>query len=108
MHLYTAPSPIHGIGLFTNRQIEKGEAISVVFIRMANTGIFKNDFKENMLGRFTNHSTAPNAVTVLKENQIILEALRAIEPGEEVTVNYHSIIEQFNNDASLIAIVKFW
>ena len=38
--------------------------------------------------RFTNHSCGPNARLQIREGRVEFYALRAIEPGEEVTVNY--------------------
>lgn len=38
--------------------------------------------------RFTNHSCRPNARLTIRDGRIEFYALRAIAPGEEVTVNY--------------------
>jgi SET domain-containing protein len=38
--------------------------------------------------RFTNHSCVPNARLSIRDGRIEFYALRAIAPGEEVTVNY--------------------
>lgn len=38
--------------------------------------------------RFTNHSCAPNARLVIRAGRIEFYALRAIAPGEEITVDY--------------------
>jgi uncharacterized protein len=38
--------------------------------------------------RFTNHSCAPNARLAIRDGRIEFYALRAIAPGEELTVNY--------------------
>lgn len=38
--------------------------------------------------RFTNHSCRPNARLQIRSERIEFYALRAIEPGEEITVNY--------------------
>jgi SET domain-containing protein len=38
--------------------------------------------------RFTNHSCAPNAVLRIRQGRVELYAMRAIEPGEELTVDY--------------------
>jgi SET domain-containing protein len=40
------------------------------------------------IGRYANHSCRPNAESVLKKGKVILRALRAIEPGEEITYDY--------------------
>jgi SET domain-containing protein len=38
--------------------------------------------------RFTNHSCSPNARLCIRHGRVEFYALRAIAPGEEVTVNY--------------------
>jgi SET domain-containing protein len=38
--------------------------------------------------RFTNHSCQPNARLTIRDGRIEFYALRAIAPGEEITVNY--------------------
>ena len=38
--------------------------------------------------RFTNHSCGPNARLQIRDGRIEFYALRAIAPGEEITVNY--------------------
>ena len=40
------------------------------------------------LGRYLNHSCAPNAEPVLRAGKIVFVALRAIAPGEEITYDY--------------------
>jgi SET domain-containing protein len=38
--------------------------------------------------RYTNHSCKPNAQLVIRNGRVEFYALRAIEPGEEITVDY--------------------
>ena len=40
------------------------------------------------IGRYANHSCRPNAESAVKSGKVILRALRAIEPGEEITYDY--------------------
>ncbi len=40
------------------------------------------------LGRYLNHSCDPNAEAVLRGGRIVFVALRAIAPGEEITLDY--------------------
>jgi SET domain-containing protein len=40
------------------------------------------------IGRYANHSCRPNAESALKRGKVILRAIRAIEPGEEITYDY--------------------
>jgi len=39
--------------------------------------------------RFINHACAPNCETVDEDGHIFIEAIRRIEPGEELTYDYH-------------------
>jgi uncharacterized protein len=40
------------------------------------------------LGRYANHSCKPNAEPVLRKGKIVLLALQAIAPGDEITYDY--------------------
>jgi uncharacterized protein len=40
------------------------------------------------LGRYLNHCCEPNAEAVLRAGRIVFVALRAIAPGEEITLDY--------------------
>jgi SET domain-containing protein len=40
------------------------------------------------LGRYINHACQPNAEAVLRKGKIVFVALRAIAPGEEITLDY--------------------
>jgi len=40
------------------------------------------------LGRYLNHSCAPNAEPLLRAGKIVFVALRAIAPGEEIAYDY--------------------
>jgi uncharacterized protein len=40
------------------------------------------------IGRYLNHSCAPNAEAVLRKGQLVFVALRRIAPGEEITLDY--------------------
>jgi uncharacterized protein len=40
------------------------------------------------IGRYANHSCRPNAESVLANGKVMLRAIRAIEPGEEITYDY--------------------
>jgi hypothetical protein len=108
MSLYVEVSSVHGVGLFTDKVIEEGKDICFVFNRLNNTGMFTNDFKETLYGRYTNHSDCPNTQIVIQADNILLRANKPISGGEEITANYHSLIELFNHDPSLIKLIKFW
>ena len=38
--------------------------------------------------RFVNHACDPNCESVIEDRRVFIEALRAIEPGEELTYDY--------------------
>jgi hypothetical protein len=105
-------SNVHGRGVFAKRRIEKGERIieylgervshdeadrryeskqendshTFLFIVDSKTvidaGTAGND------ARFFNHSCDPNCESVVEKRRVFIEALRAIEPGEEMTYDY--------------------
>ena len=105
-------SNVHGRGVFATRRIEKGERIieylgervshdeadrryeskeendshTFLFIVDSETvidaGTAGND------ARFFNHSCDPNCESVVEKRRVFIEALRSIEPGEEMTYDY--------------------
>jgi SET domain-containing protein len=105
-------SPLHGLGVFAARRISKGmriieylgervshseadrryegkdanDAHTFLFIVDARTvidaGVGGND------ARFVNHACDPNCESVIEERRVFIEAVRTIEPGEELTYDY--------------------
>lgn len=73
-----AKSVIDGLGLFAFDSFESGDFICVG--RVAE--------KRTLAGRYTNHSTNPNAVFSFADGDIILIAVEDIPTGEEITVDY--------------------
>jgi quercetin dioxygenase-like cupin family protein len=67
------PSPIEGLGVFSNKDFKQGELIAPARIGA----------KRTPAGRYTNHSMTPNA-----EAEIYLVAKENIKSGEEITLNY--------------------
>ncbi len=105
--VYAAPSGIQGQGLFARVDIPLGTAIveydgpRVSYRegkRMAEEGnvyVFRLNRREFIdgsvrwnLGRYANHSCAPNAQSGHFEGRIWLCAKRAIAKGEEITYDY--------------------
>lgn len=73
------PSPIHGLGMFATCAVEEGELLAPARV----------DGKRTPAGRYTNHSVEPNAVFVaLDSGDLNMVAARAIQAGEEVTIDY--------------------
>ena len=102
------PSVIDGLGVFAAEAIParrkigeiRGERISVEAARIRATRVERImivevsafaaiDFaKSTDPMRYTNHACAPNARLCIRQGRVEFYALRAIEPGEEITVNY--------------------
>ncbi len=90
-----AKSRIHGQGLYATHTIEEGvrigsydgplvetDSMYVLWVE-GDDGVWRGIRGENEL-RFLNHSSAPNAAFEGPE----LFAMRAIGPGEEITIHY--------------------
>ncbi len=105
-------SRVHGLGAFALRRIRKGtriieylgervshqeadrryeskdanDAHTFLFIVDSKTvidaGVDGND------ARFLNHSCNPNCESVIENRRVFIEAIRTIEPGEEMTYDY--------------------
>jgi SET domain-containing protein len=102
------PSAIDGLGVFAAEPIGaarkigeiRGEAISVEDARIRATRSERImivelsprraiDFSKSPDPmRYTNHSCAPNARLDISQGRVEFYALRAIGPGEEITVHY--------------------
>jgi SET domain-containing protein len=102
------PSRIDGSGVFADEAIAprrkigeiRGESLSVAAARIRATRHERImivevsrrraiDFsKSSDPMRFTNHSCVPNARLCIRQGRVEFYALRAIAPGEEITVNY--------------------
>jgi uncharacterized protein len=106
-------SPIHGRGVFAARAIPAGtRIIEYVGERISpdeadkrydddQTGhphilLFTVDKKTVIDGavggnaaRYINHSCAPNCEAVVEDERVFVEALRDIQPGEELTYDYN-------------------
>jgi uncharacterized protein len=105
-------SPVHGRGAFALRHISRGtRIIEYVGERVSHeeadrryetkeasdnhTFLFIVDSKTvidaGVAGneaRFFNHSCDPNCESVIEDRRVFIEAIRAIEPGEEMTYDY--------------------
>jgi SET domain-containing protein len=103
-----APSRIDGLGAFAAEAIPprrkigeiRGESVSVQEARIRATRHERImivevsprkaiDFSRSSDPmRYTNHSCKPNARLVIRDGRVEFYARRAIEPGEEITVDY--------------------
>jgi len=106
----TGPSPIHGQGVFAGRLFKKGELIETAPVILLDntdwellreTHLFGYYFLLNNkkhpaalglgLSSLYNHAVQSNAAyTVsIKKQCLCFNALRTIQPGEEITLNYN-------------------
>jgi SET domain-containing protein len=103
-----APSRIDGLGAFAGQAIAprlkigeiRGESISVADARIRATRHERImivevsqrkaiDFSKSADPmRYTNHSCRPNARLCIRQGRVEFYALRAIAPGDEITVDY--------------------
>jgi hypothetical protein len=105
-------SNVHGRGVFATRRIEKGERVieylgervshdeadrryetkaendSHTFLFIVDSKTVIDAGVEGNDARFFNHSCDPNCESVVEKRRVFIEALRTIEPGEEMTYDY--------------------
>jgi uncharacterized protein len=105
-------SEVHGKGVFAARQIKKGERIieyigervshdeadrryeekdendSHTFLFIVDSKTVIDAGTDGNEARFFNHSCDPNCESVVESRRVFIEALRQIEPGEEMTYDY--------------------
>jgi hypothetical protein len=105
-------SNVHGRGVFATRRIEKGERIveylgervshdeadrryeekdandSHTFLFIVDSKTVIDAGTDGNDARFFNHSCDPNCESVVEKRRVFIEAIRAIEPGEEMTYDY--------------------
>lgn len=83
---FVGESMIQGKGYIADQLISGGDLIAP-----ARIGDFRTE-----AGRYTNHALNPNAAMVICGSGVDLMALKDIEPGEEITVNYRDVIGHRN------------
>ena len=77
---YTGPSEVHGEGVFSVRDILQHEIIGLGTI---------DNIHKTLLGRYTNHSSQPNAnFYMLRNSDLVLIALENIQADEEIFCDY--------------------
>ena len=90
-------SDIEGLGLFTELKIFRAEVLGPSHIKLNETSLENNEyiayFHDNgilrtPLGGWINHSEEPNVGLRDAGAFYVVEALRDIKPGEELTVDY--------------------
>ena len=75
--------------LITNEESARREAKGAKFMFEVNRHMTIDGSSRRNLGRYLNHSCRPNAEPMLRRpHGIYFRALRAIAPGEEITIDY--------------------
>jgi SET domain-containing protein len=122
MNVRLGRSPIHGTGAFAERAFTPGETIieyagerishdeadlrttsesadeghTMMFILDDET-VIDGSINGNE-ARYVNHSCDPNCEAVIYEDNVLIEALRPIQPGEELFIDYCLVL----SDPSLV------
>lgn len=106
-HIFVKDSPIHGKGIFSSVNIPEDSLVMVIRGEVIdgfecerreeeenNVYIFWNGdyyidtFKTDKI-KYINHDCEPNCLVLDRDNESLnLVSLRAIEPGEEITMDY--------------------
>jgi len=105
-------SRLHGRGMFALRRIRKGTRIieyvgdrvshreadlryehkditdNHTFLFIVDRGIVIDGGMHGNEARFINHSCDPNCESVIEDRRVFIEAIRTIQPGEELTYDY--------------------
>lgn len=105
-------SALHGRGVFARRRIRKGTRIieylgdrvshreadrryetkttddGHTFLFIVDRGIVIDGGNNGNDARFINHGCDPNCESAIEDRRVFIEALRTIQPGEELTYDY--------------------
>ena len=79
------PSELHGLGLFATEDIAKDVKLGISHVEY--DGV-KDGSVRTPLGAFVNHSYTPNADLLDSRKEWVLVTTKAIEKGDEITVDY--------------------
>jgi len=105
-------SPIHGTGVFATRRIAKGKRVleyigervshaeadrryenkahddNHTFLFTVNSRTVIDGGTHGNEARWINHSCDPNCESLIDDNRVFIEAVRTIQPGEELSYDY--------------------
>ena len=81
IYVYHTKSNIHGVGVFINEDIEKGQIIGVSHVE------YEGIWYMTTHGYY-NHSKNPNCIIETKDNINLIIADKDIKRGEELTADY--------------------
>ncbi|HLK17304.1 MAG TPA: SET domain-containing protein [Bryobacteraceae bacterium] len=112
--IFLAPSPIHGVGVFTDAPISKdtrpdlwhpgdlkfvpkyeaqGESYAMYCVETKDGYWCPRDFRCMSLGWYLNHSENPSLIAEGED----YAAARDISPGEELTIDYATLDAEVDN-----------
>jgi SET domain-containing protein len=118
------PSPMQGLGVFATKPIPEGmrlieyagERLSPAdaearypdrpaerhhtFLFAIDDDVVVDAAVAGNVARFINHSCAPNCDAVIDGGRIWIEALRDIDPGEELAYDYAYVLEERHSPAA--------
>ena len=93
-----------GLGLFAVARFEKGafvveysgrriptpraRTLATRYLFELNDRITLDGSARDNLGRYANHACRPNATSTIRRGRVEIRALRAIQPGDEITYDY--------------------
>ena len=83
-------SSIEGKGIIATERIVKGQIIGKAYDIIGKTPQGYIIGNSHTLGTYHNHSMKPNAMPIIKRNDIVFQAIMDIQPNEEITINYNS------------------
>lgn len=105
-------SRVHGLGVFAARRIRKGTRVieylgerishkvaddryelkdendNHTFLFIVDRGVVIDAGVEGNDARFINHGCDPNCESVIEDRRVFIEAIRTIQPGEELKYDY--------------------
>ncbi len=84
-----------------DRYAAKGQDDGHTFLFVVSRRIVIDAGVDGNEARFINHSCAPNCDTVIEDERVFIEALRDIEPGEELGYEYGLTWETTDDPAEL-------
>jgi SET domain-containing protein len=110
--MHVRRSRVHGRGVFALRRIRKGTRIieylgdrvshrqadlryehkdiddNHTFLFIVDRGVVIDGGVNGNDARFINHSCDPNSESLIDDRRVFIEAIRTIQPGEEITYDY--------------------
>jgi SET domain-containing protein len=84
-YLTIKPSDIEGLGLFATDNIDEKHILGITHVFDTR---FEGAYIRTPLGGFFNHSETPNCKVIADGDFLMLQAIRKINAGEEITAYY--------------------